>query len=70
MHLVPCCRQRFTASDAGGCDFVLLVLWGRWFGTPATPPLAEVRGPIAGKRKYLTVLCADLQRVQDSDFAT
>jgi hypothetical protein len=27
--------------------------------------LAEVRGRIAGERKYLTVLCADLQRSTD-----
>jgi class 3 adenylate cyclase/tetratricopeptide (TPR) repeat protein len=32
---------------------------------PAKPPLAEVRGRIAGERKYLTVLCADLQRSTD-----
>src|SRR3981189_1170301 len=31
----------------------------------ATPPAAEVRGRIAGERKYLTVLCADLQRSTD-----
>src|SRR5258707_10430258 len=32
-----------------------------------SPPLqvAEVRGRIAGERKYLTVLCADLQRSTD-----
>src|ERR1700736_4455104 len=29
------------------------------------PPVAEVRGRIAGERKYLTVLCADLQRSTD-----
>ncbi len=29
------------------------------------PPAAEVRGRIAGERKYLTVLCADLQRSTD-----
>jgi class 3 adenylate cyclase/tetratricopeptide (TPR) repeat protein len=32
---------------------------------PAKPPVAEVRGRIAGERKYLTVLCADLQRSTD-----
>ena len=31
----------------------------------AKPPAAEVRGRIAGERKYLTVLCADLQRSTD-----
>src|ERR1700730_5297900 len=31
----------------------------------AKPPGAEVRGRIAGERKYLTVLCADLQRSTD-----
>lgn len=29
---------------------------------PAGPPVSEARGRIAGERKYLTVLCADLQR--------
>src|SRR5258708_31169970 len=29
------------------------------------PPVAEVRGRIAGERKYVTVLCADLQRSTD-----
>src|SRR6202011_4949307 len=29
------------------------------------PPAAEVRNRIAGERKYLTVLCADLQRSTD-----
>ena len=29
------------------------------------PQAAEVRGRIAGERKYLTVLCADLQRSTD-----
>lgn len=33
---------------------------------PERPPqLAEVRGRIAGERKYLTLLCADLQRSTD-----
>ena len=32
---------------------------------PSKPPVAEVRGRIAGERKYLTVLCADLQRSTD-----
>ena len=32
---------------------------------PAKPQVAEVRGRIAGERKYLTVLCADLQRSTD-----
>ena len=33
---------------------------------PEHPPAApEVRGRIAGERKYLTVLCADLQRSTD-----
>jgi class 3 adenylate cyclase/tetratricopeptide (TPR) repeat protein len=32
---------------------------------PATPQVAESRGRIAGERKYLTVLCADLQRSTD-----
>jgi tetratricopeptide (TPR) repeat protein len=32
---------------------------------PARPKLTEVRGRIAGERKYLTVLCADLQRSTD-----
>ncbi len=31
----------------------------------ARPQAAEVRGRIAGERKYLTVLCADLQRSTD-----
>lgn len=31
----------------------------------AKPQVAEVRGRIAGERKYLTVLCADLQRSTD-----
>ena len=31
----------------------------------AKPPVAAVRGRIAGERKYLTVLCADLQRSTD-----
>src|SRR6202166_2606035 len=31
----------------------------------AKPQAAEVRGRIAGERKYLTVLCADLQRSTD-----
>src|SRR5260370_21069650 len=31
----------------------------------AKRPAAEVRGRIAGERKYLTVLCADLQRSTD-----
>jgi class 3 adenylate cyclase/tetratricopeptide (TPR) repeat protein len=32
---------------------------------PAKPQVEEVRGRIAGERKYLTVLCADLQRSTD-----
>ena len=32
---------------------------------PAKPQAAEIRGRIAGERKYLTVLCADLQRSTD-----
>ena len=32
---------------------------------PPTPQVAEVRSRIAGERKYLTVLCADLQRSTD-----
>ena len=32
---------------------------------PTKPQVAEVRGRIAGERKYLTVLCADLQRSTD-----
>ncbi len=32
---------------------------------PAKPQVAEVHGRIAGERKYLTVLCADLQRSTD-----
>jgi class 3 adenylate cyclase len=32
---------------------------------PPKPQVAEVRGRIAGERKYLTVLCADLQRSTD-----
>jgi class 3 adenylate cyclase/tetratricopeptide (TPR) repeat protein len=32
---------------------------------PSKPVVAEVRGRIAGERKYLTVLCADLQRSTD-----
>ena len=32
---------------------------------PPRPQVAEVRGRIAGERKYLTVLCADLQRSTD-----
>jgi class 3 adenylate cyclase/tetratricopeptide (TPR) repeat protein len=32
---------------------------------PATPKVTDVRGRIAGERKYLTVLCADLQRSTD-----
>ncbi len=32
---------------------------------PSKPQVAEVRGRIAGERKYLTVLCADLQRSTD-----
>ena len=31
----------------------------------AKPPAAAVHGRIAGERKYLTVLCADLQRSTD-----
>jgi class 3 adenylate cyclase len=30
-----------------------------------SPKVAEVRGRIVGERKYLTVLCADLQRSTD-----
>jgi class 3 adenylate cyclase/tetratricopeptide (TPR) repeat protein len=32
---------------------------------PSKPQATEVRGRIAGERKYLTVLCADLQRSTD-----
>src|SRR6202011_2954290 len=32
---------------------------------PSKPQIAEGRGRIAGERKYLTVLCADLQRSTD-----
>ena len=32
---------------------------------PSKPPVAEIRDRIAGERKYLTVLCADLQRSTD-----
>jgi class 3 adenylate cyclase/tetratricopeptide (TPR) repeat protein len=32
---------------------------------PSKPQVAEIRGRIAGERKYLTVLCADLQRSTD-----
>jgi class 3 adenylate cyclase/tetratricopeptide (TPR) repeat protein len=32
---------------------------------PSKPPVAEARNRIAGERKYLTVLCADLQRSTD-----
>ena len=41
----------------------MLVLWR---GRPrASSEAAEVRGRIAGERKYLTVLCADLRRSTD-----
>lgn len=32
---------------------------------PASPPASEARGRIAGERKFLTVLCSDLQRSTD-----
>jgi Adenylate cyclase, family 3 (some proteins contain HAMP domain) len=32
---------------------------------PKSPPASEVRGRIAGERKFLTVLCSDLQRSTD-----
>jgi class 3 adenylate cyclase/tetratricopeptide (TPR) repeat protein len=32
---------------------------------PSKPPVTEIRDRIAGERKYLTVLCADLQRSTD-----
>ena len=32
---------------------------------PASPPAPEARGRIAGERKFLTVLCSDLQRSTD-----
>ncbi|UPJ51886.1 AAA family ATPase [Bradyrhizobium sp. 200] len=32
---------------------------------PTSPPAAEARGRIAGERKFLTVLCSDLQRSTD-----
>jgi class 3 adenylate cyclase/tetratricopeptide (TPR) repeat protein len=32
---------------------------------PSKPPVAEARNRIAGERKYLTLLCADLQRSTD-----
>jgi len=34
-------------------------------GHPPSPPAPETPGRIAGERKYLTVLCADLQRSTD-----
>lgn len=34
-------------------------------GHPPSPPAPDVAGRIAGERKYLTVLCADLQRSTD-----
>lgn len=32
---------------------------------PSRPPVSEARGRIAGERKFLTVLCSDLQRSTD-----
>jgi class 3 adenylate cyclase/tetratricopeptide (TPR) repeat protein len=32
---------------------------------PTSPPVSEARGRIAGERKFLTVLCSDLQRSTD-----
>jgi class 3 adenylate cyclase/tetratricopeptide (TPR) repeat protein len=34
-------------------------------GRPASPPASEARGRIVGERKFLTVLCSDLQRSTD-----
>jgi class 3 adenylate cyclase len=46
-----------------GWRSVLLALRRGRSGT--SPMVAEVRGRIAGERKYLTILCADLQRSAD-----
>src|SRR5438128_6733098 len=32
---------------------------------PTSPPASDARGRIAGERKFLTVLCSDLQRSTD-----
>ncbi|MES2192889.1 MAG: AAA family ATPase [Pseudomonadota bacterium] len=52
------CQSTLKAGDAycSSCGAVV----------PERPPITpEVRGRIAGERKYLTVLCADLQRSTD-----
>src|SRR5260370_9307165 len=60
--LVSCqvCLSTLKAGD---------LFWSSWRGMvpgqPPKPQVGGVRGRIAGERKYLTVLCADLQRSTD-----
>jgi hypothetical protein len=52
------CQSTLKAGDAfcSSCGAV----------APERPPMfLKIRGLIAGERKYLTVLCADLQRSTD-----
>ena len=54
------CRSNLKAGDhyCSACGAVAP-------DQPPKPQIAEVRDRIAGERKYLTVLCADLQRSTD-----
>ena len=54
------CQSTLKAGDlyCSSCGAVVAA-------RPSKPQIAEVRGRIAGERKYLTVLCADLQRSTD-----
>ena len=54
------CSSRLRAGDlfCSACGAVVP-------NHPTSPPASEARGRFAGERKYLTVLCSDLQRSTD-----
>ena len=62
---MPCqvCLSPLKAGDlfCSGCGAAV----PDQFAAAPKPSAAEVRGRIAGERKYLTVLCVDLQRSTD-----
>jgi hypothetical protein len=57
------CRSNLNVGDlfSSACGAAVS---DHFAAAPKTPP-AEQRGRIAGERKYLTVLCVDLQRSTD-----
>ena len=58
--LCQVCSSRLRAGDlfCSACGAVVP-------NHPTSPSVSEARGRIAGERKFLTVLCSDLQRSTD-----